>query len=75
MAASMASFSIVVDECLLDKAVKELENVKDGVIHEIEAMSDVALICIVGEGLRETKGIASRTFRAVAEEGVNVVKH
>ncbi len=72
MAASMASFSIVVDAQDVKKAVDSLEGIKDGVIHEISTMDDLSLICIVGEGLKATKGIAAKAFTAVARAGVNV---
>ena len=47
-------------------------DVKKGVIERIETNDDVALLCMVGEGLGYEKGIASRVFTAVAKEGVSV---
>ncbi len=72
MAASMASFSLVIDASQADRAVAILEKLRDGIIHRIETMIDVSLICLVGEALRETPGIAGRTFNSVYETGVNV---
>jgi aspartate kinase len=49
-----------------------LESSKRGVIERIETVDDIALLCVVGEGLGYEKGIAARVFTAVAKEGVSV---
>lgn len=72
MAASMASFSLVVENEDASRAQQLLATLRDGTVHELSTQEDLSLVCIVGEGLRETKGIAARTFQAVAEAGVNI---
>ncbi|HUL39774.1 MAG TPA: aspartate kinase [Methanomassiliicoccales archaeon] len=56
----------------LHMAQRTLETSKKGVIERIETTDDVALLCVVGEGLGYEKGIAARVFTAVAKEGVSV---
>lgn len=41
-------------------------------IEKVETERGVALMCIVGEGLGITKGIAASVFTAVSEHGINV---
>ena len=72
MAASMASFSIVVEEPDAERAVEALEQLDRKIVQEINTLNGLSLVCVVGKGLRETKGIAGRTFDAVARAGVNV---
>ena len=72
MAASMASFSVVVDAQDVKGALDSLKGMKEGGIQDISATDDISLVCIVGKGLRETKGIAAKAFAAVAKVGVNV---
>jgi aspartate kinase len=72
MAASMASFCLVIEAKDAPRAVAALEAIRDGVIHEITTEPDLSLICVVGEGLRATRGIAARAFQAVAAAEVNV---
>ena len=39
---------------------------------KIETEKDAALMCAVGEGLGNTRGIAAKVFSAISEKGVNV---
>lgn len=39
---------------------------------EVSLEEDRAIVCIVGEGLKETRGIAGRAFRILGEAGINV---
>jgi aspartokinase len=41
-------------------------------VEKIETEKHVALLCVVGEGLGTTKGIAAKVFTAVSEGGINV---
>lgn len=52
-----------VKECI----VKELE------VDDISIERDLALVMVVGEGMRETVGIAGRATTALAKAGVNIV--
>ncbi len=58
----------------LDAAVKAVETVArqigaDGVLYE----RDIAKVSIVGDGMKTHPGVASRMFRALAEEGINII--
>lgn len=71
---SESSISIVVRKDDLDKAVNALElNLLGKVIKSINVTDDVAIIAVVGSGMRGTKGVASRVFGAVARQGINVI--
>lgn len=72
MAASMASFSVIVDAQDVRGALNSLRGMKEGGIQDISTTGDISLICIVGKGLRETRGIAAKAFTAIAKAGVNV---
>ncbi len=41
-------------------------------INEVEAISDIALVALVGEGITTKQGIAAKAFQAVAAENINV---
>jgi len=72
--ASEANISLVVRRNVLEKAVNALELalLGGGLIREINAEDDVCVISVVGAGMRNTPGIASRVFTAVAHRGINV---
>ncbi len=50
----------------------ELE-LKDGILEPVEFTSDVAIVTLVGDGMRTASGIASQFFRSLAEVHVNIV--
>jgi aspartate kinase len=56
----------------LSKAKHLLAEMDGGFISKTESSEDVALICIVGEGLGYQRGIASRVFNAVNKVGASV---
>ncbi len=71
---SESSISMVVRKSDLDKAVNTLElNLLGKVIKSINVTDDVAIIAVVGSGMRGTKGVAARVFNAVAGQGINVI--
>jgi bifunctional aspartokinase / homoserine dehydrogenase 1 len=76
-ASSESSICFVVPEGEADHAVAALEHVFDSerklhLIDRIDAEKRVALIAVVGLGMRGTSGIAARTFSAIAAAGVNI---
>ncbi len=71
-ATSQTCISLLVDQKNLDKGRRALENIESTFIERIEEVKDVALLCVVGEGLGFKEGIAARIFKSVAEENVNV---
>ncbi|HEV7923112.1 MAG TPA: aspartate kinase, partial [Thermoanaerobaculia bacterium] len=77
-ASSEASICFVVPETEADHAVRALEEAfaperKLKLIDRIEAEKKVALIAVVGLGMRGRPGIAARTFSALSAASVNVI--
>ncbi len=71
---SESSISIVVKNTDLDKAVSALEMELLGkIIKKLEVTTDVAILALIGSGMRGTVGVASRVFGSVAKKKVNVV--
>lgn len=70
---SESSISIVVKNTDLDKAVIALEMELLGkIIKKLEITTDVAIIALIGSGMRGTIGVASKVFDAIAKRKVNV---
>jgi len=71
---SESSISMVVRKSDLDKATTTLElSLLGKVIKKINVNDDVAVIAVVGSGMRGIKGVAAKVFGAVAKRGVNVI--
>lgn len=71
---SESSISMVLRKNDLDKATAALElNFLGRVIKQINVNDDVAVIAVVGSGMRGIKGVAAKVFGAVAKEEVNVI--
>ncbi len=72
---SEANISVVVERGDAERAVEALkeEFLGANVVRRVEYEEDVAIIAVVGAGMRGTKGVAARVFTAVAEAGVNVL--
>jgi len=70
---SESSISIVVKKIDLDRAVNSLEmNLLGKIIKKLEITPDVAIIAVIGSGMRGTVGVASKIFAATARKKVNV---
>lgn len=52
--------------------VFELE-LKDGLLEPVEFIDNVSIITLVGDGMRTSRGVASRFFSSLAEVNVNIV--
>lgn len=50
----------------------ELE-LKDGLLEPVEFIDDVAIVTLVGDGMRTARGIASQFFTSLAEVHINIV--
>jgi aspartokinase/homoserine dehydrogenase 1 len=77
-ASSESSICFVVPESEADHAMKALESAFQAerrmhLIDRIHADKNVALIAVVGLGMRGRPGVAARTFSALSGHGVNVV--
>ena len=71
-ATSQTCIAFLIGKADLPMATNALEESRRGIIEKIETVDDIALLCVVGEGLGYEKGIAARVFSAVAREGVSV---
>jgi len=70
---SESSITIVVKNTDLDKAVNALEMELLGqIIKKLEVTTDVAIIALIGLGMRGTIGVASKVFGAIEKNKVNV---
>lgn len=72
---SQANISMLVRNTDLEKALKSLKvEFRNGdLVRDIHSIPKVAVVAIVGEGMRGTKGVAMKLFGAVAEAGGNVL--
>ena len=43
-----------------------------GKIAEVKSESGKAIVCVVGEGMRSSIGVAGRLFSRIAKEGINI---
>ncbi|MCK6396462.1 aspartate kinase [Zoogloea sp.] len=66
-------FSFTVNRPDYDKAMKILEGVQSHIgARQIQGDRTMAKVSIVGVGMRSHPGVASRMFRTLAEEGINI---
>ncbi|WP_413112997.1 bifunctional aspartate kinase/homoserine dehydrogenase I [Thaumasiovibrio sp. DFM-14] len=72
------SISFCIEE--QDKPVAELAlqdafelELKDGLLEPVEYIADMAIVTLVGDGMRTSKGVASCFFTSLAEVNVNIV--
>ncbi|MGC2426284.1 MAG: aspartate kinase, partial [Nitrososphaeraceae archaeon] len=71
---SESSISMVVRKSDLDKATTTLDlNLLGKVIKQVNVNDDVAVIAVVGSGMRGIKGVAAKVFSAVAKRNINVI--
>jgi aspartate kinase len=71
---SESSISMVLRKDDIDKATTTLElNLLGKVIKKVEVSNNVAVIAVVGSGMRGIKGVAAKIFNAVAKMDVNVI--
>ncbi len=77
-ASSEHNVCVVIPQKDCDRAVRELRSefnvdIARKVIDEIKLQNPVSIVAVVGEGMRGLRGIAGKTFSAVAQAGVNIV--
>ena len=71
---SESSISMVLRKGDLDKATTALElNLLGQMIKRVNVNSDVAVIAVVGSGMRGIKGVAAKIFGSVSDRNVNVI--
>lgn len=74
-AVSEANISMIIKRGLLGRAISNLEIAlleRGGVVSEITAEDDVAVIAVMGANMKGTLGVASRIFSVVAKKGINI---
>jgi aspartate kinase len=65
------SFTVARSDC--DKALKVLAEVKEHIgARDVQSDRTMAKVSIVGVGMRSHPGVASKMFRTLAEEGINI---
>jgi aspartate kinase len=71
---SESSISMVVKKDDLDTATTTLDlTLLDKVIKNVRVNEDVAVIAVVGSGMRGIKGIAAKVFSSVSKNNINVI--
>ncbi|MDX9698058.1 MAG: aspartate kinase [Rhodocyclaceae bacterium] len=69
----LTDFSFTVSRGDCARAIKVLESVKEHIgARSIESDKSMAKVSIVGVGMRSHPGVASKMFRTLAEEGINI---
>jgi len=74
-AASEANISMIIRRGLLGRAISSLEIAlenRGGLVSEVSAEDDVAVIAVMGANMKGTLGVASRIFATVAKKGINI---
>jgi aspartate kinase len=69
---SQTCAAILIEEADIPNAKKAIKGIIGTVGENFEVNPGMALVCTVGEGFGQTKGIAARVFNAVAAKNVNV---
>lgn len=71
---SESSISIVVKKADLDRAIHTLEiNLLGEIIKHIETVPNVAIVALIGSGMKGTIGVAARALGAVSKKRVNIL--
>lgn len=71
---SESSISMVVKKDDLDSAITTLDmTLLDNVIKNVRVNEDVAVIAVVGSGMRGIKGVAAKVFSSVSKSSINVI--
>jgi aspartate kinase len=74
-AASEANISMIIKRGLLGRAISSLEialQERGGIVSEVTAEDDVAVIATIGANMKGTLGVASKIFQTVAKKGINI---
>jgi aspartate kinase len=74
-AVSEANISMIIKRGLLGRAISNLEIAlleRGGIVSEVSAEDDVAVIAVMGANMKGTLGMASRLFGVVAKKGINI---
>ncbi len=70
---SQTCITFLLEQQDLERSKEAINGINTPVVERLEALSDIALVGIVGEGIVRTEGLAARAFTSVADKGVNVL--
>jgi aspartate kinase len=74
-AVSEANISMIIKRDMLGRAISNLEIAlleRGGIVSEVTAEDDVAVIAVMGAYMKGTLGLASKIFATVAKKGINI---
>jgi len=72
---SSITFAVAPVQAVLAKKAAEKEfahELRSGLVEPLKIETDLAVVAIVGEGMRSTPGISGRLFQALGKNGINV---
>lgn len=77
-ASSENSISVAIDQNNIGRAYQSIsqefkQELTDGRISQIKTENDLAIVAIVGEGMKRTTGIAGKLFSTIGRNGVNII--
>ena len=77
-ASSEKSISVAIDKNDTGRAYESIKQefereLSDGRINQVETEDNLAIVAIVGEGMKRTTGIAGKLFSTIGRNGVNII--
>ncbi len=70
---SQISINILLDRLDLERAYSVVSNIELSAVVDSEVSDDIAVVAVVGNGLAENYGVASRIYKALALRKINVM--
>lgn len=70
------SFCVRQDKAVAVKDALDSEfdiEIRDGLINPISVITDCAIVSIVGDGMRDNRGVAGKFFNALSNRGINIL--
>ena len=74
-AASEANISMIIKRNIVSRAISNIEialSGRDGLVSEVTAEEDVAVVAVIGAYMKGSLGLASKVFATVAKKGINI---
>jgi bifunctional aspartokinase / homoserine dehydrogenase 1 len=69
---SQTCITLLLEKKDLEKSYNIISSKQIKTVERLEKIKDIALVCIVGEGINNHHGIAAKAFTAVAKKGINI---
>ena len=69
---SQIAINLIIGKGQADEACRLVRSLDMPVIKEVNVLGDISLLALVGHGMVEQHGVASRTFSVLAAHGINV---